>query len=462
MLDFCCSMLGGDEKQAIIIEKQTTKKMKTYNFSQKYFLFLTVVFMVLLSCSNLDRKLEEPLPEIFLTSVITDKTQTKVEVKGEVAGVRETSDDEFGIVYGDKPSPTVENNKQMVGANNRGFSKNIENLQSSKTYYFRPYLKAGGQIYYGNELISNQVFDARWERFADFPDEIPYTTGILYFSGDGVTLNLINTDDRAVISKIVYYTYNYYTNRIGWTTFDFSTTSVTPGLRNLLMITYDKERTFIGGGYQLVENLPDPKVYNKEIWLSGGVKHNERIPTEGETLSMNIGKRCFVVETRSNGEVWEFTNLTWYQQKNSIFKNGGQTVTFGTSQRGYMLTESKSSTTKGGNLYEYNPDDDSWLQKAPYTGEERIDGIAFTSKNKCYYGLGRSKKTRRTLKDLWEYDPATNQWKLSGYYPGNGNVSLVQIEKDGTVYLGLGYQTNINATGGSEVSGVKDFWKFRP
>jgi hypothetical protein len=441
----------------------------------KIHISLFIFLLIFSSCKDIEKPLEEPLPEIFLTSIIADKTQTKSEVKGEIAGLRENSEDEFGVVYSEKPSPTVSDNKQTLRSQKGGFLVNIEGLKPSNNYYFRAYLKVGEKIYYSNELIGNQLYDSRWTRFADLPDAFPYYTGTLFFNVNDF-LTLVNAEDNTSGSvPFLSYSFDYSGDQIPvggfvltWNVNKYYPLTILTGVKNMFVLKSSKDRIFIGGGFSINENLANPKVYNKRFWffpipvLPKVEENNESIPAEGETLGMTIGSRMYVVETRSNGGLWEFASLTWDKKKNTIFQNIGQTVTFATNKNGYLLSESKNSTIKGGDLYEYTPESDSWQKKAQFTGEERTDGIGFGLNGKCYYGWGKSKKTKRALKDIWEYNPATNLWKSIGFYPGNGNILLVSTTGFDAAYIGLGYQSTINSIEGTDISGVKDLWIFRP
>jgi hypothetical protein len=443
---------------------------------EKYLFFLLINFWVFSSCKEIEKPIEEPLPDIFLTSVIADKTQTKSQIKGEIVGFRANSQDEYGLVYSEKTSPTISDNKQMIRAKNGGFELNIENLKATTNYYFRAYLKVADKIYYSNELIANQLYDNRWSRFIDLPDKFPYFTGTLFFNLDN-ELTLLNAEDGN-FNKVPFLTYGSFYNysnsnfETNWNIDPNIEVPMLTGVKKMILLKASPDRIFVGGGFSINENLPKPKVYSKRIWFFPLSKYNPRrellqennepIPTEGETLGMSIGNRLYLVETRTNGEFWEFASLTWKKRKNTIFQNIGQAVAFSTTKNGYLLAESKNSTIKGGDLYEYTPESDSWQKKAPFLGEERTDGIGFSVKGKCYYGLGISKKTSRILKDIWEYDLITNLWKSIGFYPGNGNILVVSAELDGAVYIGLGFQSTINAVEGTEISGVKDFWIFRP
>jgi hypothetical protein len=75
---------------------------------------LLVIPFFLFACEQIERPIEEPLPEFFLTSTITEANETQVKVKGEIANIRASADDMFGVVYADKPFPTIDNERIIL------------------------------------------------------------------------------------------------------------------------------------------------------------------------------------------------------------------------------------------------------------------------------------------------------------------------------------------------------------
>jgi hypothetical protein len=436
---------------------------------KKYALLL--VPFLLFACEQIERPIEEPLPEFFLTSTITEANETQVKVKGEIASIRTSANDMFGVVYAEKPFPTIENEKLLISGNKGAFDVTVKNLKSKTAYHFRAYLQTEGKIYYSNQLISSSLYDNRWQRLDDMLSDYRYVTGILFFQdfgNDNLSGTFLNKNTKGAGSLL---TYGLNWNGLGtrptkneWYKSAYDDSDIPLPLQEMYLLYPNKDRIFVGGGFSINKELPVPRVYNQNIFYGAGNAFNLPCPIEGETVGLTVGARMFVLSTKSNDDVYEFTNLKWDKLKNNGFINLGRIITAGTisSTKGYVLSESNNPKTKGGTLYEYDPNNDSWTQKKPFTGEERIEGTMFAAKGKVYYGLGRGKKTLQAYKDIWEYDPLTDNWKQVGFYPGNGNVLVVQGFFKDVVYLGMGYQTSINNINGDEYSGVRDFWVFRP
>jgi hypothetical protein len=440
------------------------------NNIQKIILYCSILSSIL-SCENIQREVELPLPEIFLTSTITDITQTKVQVKGERGNVRNNDSDVFGVVYSEKPLPTIEDSKLSVAANNGSFDVSATNLKPNTVYYFRAYIQTPDKVYYSNQLVSSGQYDNRWQRQDDIPEKFNHFTGLLFFklqSERPPLLSLINAED-ADLDYIPYFVYDFdfdngFTNKKVWYSLSRLSIPFLTGLRDMMIMNPSLDRTIIGGGFTINNNLPSPKVYNKRIVFVGNdiTEFTTPMPTEGETIGLNIGTRFYAVETRNMGTIWEYTNLEAQRRKTHTFQNLGRVMAAGTKDKGYVISEGLVPSIRGGILYEYDAVADNWTTKRPFTGEDRRDGIMFECKGKIYYGLGKGKKNGQILKDIWEYTPTEDNWKQVAFYPGNGNINLVQTQRNGVVYLGMGYQTTLTDVNGVKFSGVKDMWTFTP
>jgi hypothetical protein len=436
---------------------------------KQFCISISLIYLLVCACERLEKTIELPLPEIFLTSTITDITQTKVQVKGERGNVRNNDSDIFGVVYSEKPLPTIEDSKLSVTTDNGSFDVSATNLKPNTVYYFRAYIQTPDKVYYSNQLVSSGQYDDRWKREDDIPEKFKYFTGVLFFMGnrDNSFLALINAED-ADLDYIPFLVYDFDFDRglINKKTWFLNSRLKVPfltGLRDMMIMNPSLDRTIIGGGFTINNSLPSPKVYNKRIIFFGDISEfTSPMPTEGETIGLNVNDRMFAVETRNMGTIWEYTNLEAQRRKTHTFQNLGRVMAAGTKDKGYVISEGLVPSIRGGILYEYDAVADNWTTKRPFTGEDRRDGIMFECKGKIYYGLGKGKKSGQILKDIWEYTPIEDNWKQVAFYPGNGNINLVQTQRNGVVYLGMGYQTTLTDVNGIKFSGVKDMWTFTP
>jgi N-acetylneuraminic acid mutarotase len=104
-------------------------------------------------------------------------------------------------------------------------------------------------------------------------------------------------------------------------------------------------------------------------------------------------------------------------------------------------------------------------------GNGRASAVAFVIQDKAYICLGRNKSVTfvdesiatQSSKDCWEYDPSTNTWNERKPFPGNERVNaLAQVVND-TAYVGLGYKSYYGAYTelmSGAIGNLKDFWRF--
>lgn len=77
---------------------------------------------------------------------------------------------------------------------------------------------------------------------------------------------------------------------------------------------------------------------------------------------------------------------------------------------------------------------------------------------KGYIFGGRTQNGNYT-NDLWEYNPQTNSWKLISHLPGKARVNAIMVSDGEALYIGLGF-----SKGSVYVDScyLQDFWRFTP
>ncbi len=72
-----------------------------------------------------------------------------------------------------------------------------------------------------------------------------------------------------------------------------------------------------------------------------------------------------------------------------------------------------------------------WIAKASFSGLGRTGAVAFTVGERAYIGLGGSLNPNKTVsnvyKDLWEYNPDNNSWTQKADYPGSGGFLATSL-----------------------------------
>lgn len=87
-------------------------------------------------------------------------------------------------------------------------------------------------------------------------------------------------------------------------------------------------------------------------------------------------------------------------------------------------------------LWEFNPQTETWSQKANFTGTARRQAVCFTSGNIAYVGTGEDAQGLK--KDFYAYDPTTNSWTQIAEFAGTARRDAVAFELNGFGFVGTG------------------------
>lgn len=114
-------------------------------------------------------------------------------------------------------------------------------------------------------------------------------------------------------------------------------------------------------------------------------------------------------------------------------------VSFALGNKGYVTTGQTTTLTLE-TTFEYNPDTDTWTQKASFPGGKRRGSSGFTVGNKAYVLAGRDDTLPNGVNhnDMWAFDPATNTWAQKANYPGGNREDLIAFGIGNYGYAGFG------------------------
>lgn len=129
---------------------------------------------------------------------------------------------------------------------------------------------------------------------------------------------------------------------------------------------------------------------------------------------------------------------------------------------GYVGTGVDTNETVHKDWWQYDAVNDVWTQKANLPGSVRRNAVAFAINGKAYVGTGidsaeASVPNSNVLKDLWEYNPQTNSWAPKADYPGGGGggvyfATAFTLDNKGFVVCGkIGADTYI-----------REVWEYKP
>ena len=114
--------------------------------------------------------------------------------------------------------------------------------------------------------------------------------------------------------------------------------------------------------------------------------------------------------------------------------------------------------TYAADLWEYDPQLDSWTRKADFPGLDRYQLSSFAVDGKGYVGMGVDHDLFR--KDWWQYDPIVDSWTQVSNLPGveRGASSTFVIGQRGFVVFGSdgGYKDEL-----WEYNPFTDSWQIR-
>ncbi len=129
-------------------------------------------------------------------------------------------------------------------------------------------------------------------------------------------------------------------------------------------------------------------------------------------------------------------------------------IGFAIGNKGYAaIGVGADGSTAKNDLWEYNPDTDSWTQKANFGGGIRVNAVGFASASKGYIATGHN-NLGSYFNDFWEYNPGTDTWTQKANYPGPGLLAGAGFSIGCHSYLGLG------DTPPPGFIPQSDFWQF--
>ncbi|HIP36476.1 MAG TPA: T9SS type A sorting domain-containing protein [Crocinitomix sp.] len=154
-------------------------------------------------------------------------------------------------------------------------------------------------------------------------------------------------------------------------------------------------------------------------------------------------------------DLWEYDpDLNTWIQKANFPANFGQGIYFATAfavnNKAYICGGKRGPADYTDEMWEYNPLTNSWIQKSPFPGGVRYQHCSFSIGDRGYVGLGIDLDIYR--KDLWEYNPASDTWAQKSDFLGSerGAVSTFSFNHRGYICLG--------SDGGLK----KDLWEYNP
>jgi len=117
-------------------------------------------------------------------------------------------------------------------------------------------------------------------------------------------------------------------------------------------------------------------------------------------------------------------------------------------QKAYVCLGQTQTVAYMKDLWEFNPQTETWSQKANFTGTSRRQSVCFTVGNKAYVGTGEDATGLK--KDFYAYNPETNAWTPIADFAGTARRDAVAFELNGYGFVGTGDDGTLK----------KDLWMY--
>jgi hypothetical protein len=163
------------------------------------------------------------------------------------------------------------------------------------------------------------------------------------------------------------------------------------------------------------------------------------------TSSFVINSKVYYFHSITNGalltnDVWEYdpTNNLWTQKANYPGTNVDLSLAFSLNNIGYTGTGATPFSTN--EFFSYNPTNNTWIQLNNVSGGARQRGIGFSVNGKAYLGLGNINS-----KEIWEYNDLNDTWTRKNDFPGTQSDYLCSFVVNNIAYLmgGDGYSAEL-------------------
>jgi len=203
----------------------------------------------------------------------------------------------------------------------------------------------------------------------------------------------------------------------------------------------------------LIISLPVIAQWSQKSDLPG-TERNEAIGFSiGSKGYVGLGRNVFIPYVYYQ-DFWEYdpANNTWLQKE--YFPAAGRisTVGFSIGDKGYVcggIGGQPGNLTWFSDLWEYNPAADTWLQKANFPGTVRSGAAGFAVNGKGYIVSGNG------FNDVWEYNPETDTWVQKANFPGVARVNATGFSLGTNGYVGIGQDVIY-------MNYLNDFWQYNP
>jgi N-acetylneuraminic acid mutarotase len=172
-------------------------------------------------------------------------------------------------------------------------------------------------------------------------------------------------------------------------------------------------------------------------------------------VSFSIGNKGYagtgIAPDSMENDLWEYNpdNDTWIQMARmpAPRRNGG--IGFSINQKGYIGGGTTDSSLPFNNFWEYDPVANKWTQKADIPVDFVVSGslVVFSIEGKGYV------KASFVDTNFWAYDQVSDSWTKRSNFPGIGKLNEVGFAIGLKGYIGTGFADDDNTS---------EFWEYDP
>ncbi|MFM6934629.1 MAG: T9SS type A sorting domain-containing protein [Flavobacteriales bacterium] len=105
-------------------------------------------------------------------------------------------------------------------------------------------------------------------------------------------------------------------------------------------------------------------------------------------------------------------------------------------QKAYVCLGQTQTVAYMKDLWEFNPQTETWSQKANFAGSARRQAVCFTANNQAFVGTGEDAAGLK--KDVYKYDPIMNAWTQVADFAGTARRDAVAFELNGMGFIATG------------------------
>lgn len=208
---------------------------------------------------------------------------------------------------------------------------------------------------------------------------------------------------------------------------------------------------------------PALNLWTRKADYGGGYRYTAMSFTIGDKGYVGAGKDQGLYW--GTYDFWEYNPDmdTWTQRADiGNIENGyvrrSTGAAFSVGGKGYIGMGMQDYDTRRRDLLEYNPETNKWTRKADFpdfgiNGYGRWCPVSFTIGNKAFVGTGYYANPYPAYNDIWEYDPIQDTWTQRANVGTAGRGQGIGFTIGYKGYVGLGY---------NNVGFLSDLWTYTP